>query len=74
MKTMSMLFGISAILLSDAMCAVVAYNYCDMLWGIKYVGYSAPAWTALLTAIPFAIGIAVCILLALFFKKRAAKQ
>ena len=69
-----MLFGISAILLSDAMCAVVAYNYCDMLWGIKYVGYSAPAWTALLTAIPFAIGIAVCILLALFFKKRAAKQ
>ena len=74
MKTMSILFGISAILLSDAMCAVVAYNYCDMLWGIKYVGYSAPAWTALLTAIPFAIGIAVCILLALFFKKRAAKQ
>lgn len=74
MKTVSVLFGISAILLSDAMYAVVAYNYCDMLWGIRYMGYSAPAWTALLSAIPFAIGIAVCIVLALFFKKSAAKQ
>ena len=73
MKTMSILFGISAILLSDAMCAVVAYNYCDMLWGIQYAGYSAPAWTALLSAIPFAVGIAVCAVLALFFKKRAVK-
>lgn len=73
MKTVSMLFGISAILLSDAMCAVVAYNYCDMLWGIQYAGYSAPARTALLSAIPFAVGIAVCIVLALFFKKRAAQ-
>ena len=73
MKTVSVLFGISAILLSDAMYAVVAYNYCDMLWGIRYMGYSAPAWTALLSAIPFAVGIAVCIVLALFFKKRAAQ-
>lgn len=73
MKTMSILFEISAILLSDAMCAVVAYNYCDMLWGIQYAGYSAPAWTALLSAIPFAVGIAVCAVLALFFKKRSVK-
>ena len=42
MKTISNLFLILAVLLSDVMCAVVAYNYCDMMWGIKYAGYSAP--------------------------------
>ena len=36
MKTISNLFLILAVLLSDVMCAVVAYNYCDMMWGIKY--------------------------------------
>ena len=53
------------------MCALVAYNYSDMLWGIQYAGYSAPAWTAFLTAIPFAVGIAVCIALAIIFKKKS---
>ena len=71
MKTLSTVFRILAVLLSDVMCAVVAYNYCDMVWGIKYAGYSAPASTAFLTAIPFAIAIAVCIVLALFFRKKA---
>lgn len=71
MKTLSTVFWILAVLLSDVMCAVVAYNYCDMVWGIKYAGYSAPASTAFLTAIPFAIAIAVCIVLALFFRKKA---
>ena len=32
MKTISNLFLILAVLLSDVMCAVVAYNYCDMMW------------------------------------------
>ena len=71
MKTLSTVFWILAVLLSDVMCAVVAYNYCDMVWGIKYAGYSAPASTAFLPAIPFAIAIAVCIVLALFFRKKA---
>ena len=53
MKTISNLFLILAVLLSDVMCAVVAYNYCDMMWGIKYAGYSAPVSTAFLVAIPF---------------------
>lgn len=43
MKALSTVFWIFAVLLSDVMCAVVAYNYCDMLWCIKYAGYSAPA-------------------------------
>lgn len=72
MKKLSTLFAILAVLLSHAMCAVVAWNYCDMLWGIKYAGYSAPASTAFLSAIPFVVGIAVCVWLALHFRRRAA--
>ena len=71
MKKLSVCFWALALLLSNIMCAVVAWNYCDMLWGIKYAGYSAPASTAFLSAIPFVVGIAICIVLALFFKKKA---
>lgn len=71
MKKLSTLFTVLAILLSHIMCAVVAWNYCDMLWGIKYAGYSAPASTAFLSAIPFVIGIVACVALALYFRKRA---
>ena len=70
MKKLSICFWVLAILISDIMCAVVAYNYCDMIWGIQYAGYSAPAWAALLLAIPFIAGIAVCIALAVFFQKK----
>ena len=70
MKKMSICFIILAVLLSDIMCAVVAYNYCDMQWGIQYAGYSAPAWTAPLLGIPFLIGISACIILAIFFNKK----
>lgn len=70
MKILTKLFGVLAILLSDVMCAVVAYNYCDKLWGIKYAGYSAPVEVAFLSAIPFAIAIAVCVFVSLFLKKR----
>ena len=70
MKKLSILFTVLAILLSHIMCAVVAWNYCDMLWGIKYAGYSAPASTAVLSAIPFWVGIMVCVALALYFKKK----
>ena len=67
--TLSAVFWVLAALLSDVMCAVTAYSYCDMLWGIRYAGYSAPASVAFLTAIPYAVGIAVCVALALFLKR-----
>lgn len=70
MKALSTVFWLLAVLLSDIMCAVVAYNYCDMVWGIKYASYSAPAWTAFLVAIPYAVGIVVCVVLAIVFKKK----
>ncbi len=71
MKKLSILFGISAVILSDIMCAVAAYNYCDLLWGAEYAGYSAPAKTAFLYAIPYGIGIAVCIVLAIVFHRKS---
>ena len=71
MKKLSILFGILAVLLSDIMCAVVAYNYCDMLRGGQYAGYSAPASTAFVYAIPFVIGIIVCVVLAIVFRRKA---
>ena len=48
----------------------VAYNYCNMLWGIKYSAYRAPSQTAFLVTIPYAVGIIVCVVLAIFFKKK----
>ena len=39
MKALSRTFAVLAILLSDVMCAAVAFNYCDMLWGIRYASY-----------------------------------
>ncbi len=71
MKKISIIFGLLAVLLSDIMCEVVAYNYRDMLCGIEHVGYSAPSGTAFLLVIPYAIGIAICIVLAIVFKKKA---
>lgn len=53
-----------AILLFGAMCAVVAYNFCAMQWGAKYECYSAPPDVAFLLAIPFVVGIALCLIVA----------
>ena len=70
MKKFSTIFIALAVILSDVMCAVVGYNYATMQWGIKYAGYSAPASTAFLYAIPFVIGIIVCAILAIRFRKK----
>ena len=70
MKKLSYLFTALAIVLSDIMCFVVAYNYRDMLCGIEHAGYSAPASTSFLYAIPFVVGIIVCAVLAIRFRKK----
>ena len=70
MKKISDLFIVLAILLSDVICAVVAYNYCTLQWGGQYAGYSAPASTAFLYVIPYGIGIIFCIILACVFHKK----
>ena len=74
MKThryLSYVFMALPVLLSNVMCAVVSYNYCDMQWGIRYGGYSAPANVAFLSAVPYAAGIAVCAGLAWLFHRRS---
>ena len=73
MKKLSAVLWILAVLLSDIMCAVTAYNYCDLQWGGKYAGYSAPASTAFIYAIPFALGSIVSIGLAVICRKKAIK-
>ena len=70
MQKLSYLFAGLAIVLSNIMCFVVAYNYRDMLCGIAHSGYSAPASTALLYAIPFVVGIIVCAVLAIVLHKK----
>ena len=70
MKTLSIFFQILAVLLSDVMCAVIARSYYILRWGKLPV--SAPAWMAFLWGIPFLLGIAVCLILAVIFKKKSA--
>lgn len=71
MKKMSSLFFALAILLSDLMCAVVAFDYRAMLCAIEHGCASAPASTAFLLAIPFGIGIALCLLAGCALRKKA---
>ena len=74
MKKISNIFIILAVILSNVMCAVVAYNYCAMQWGAKYAGYSAPASVAFLYAIPYGIGIVVCIVVSMVLKKKERSE
>lgn len=74
MKKLGWLFAILSVLLSDVMCAVTAYNWCEMVWGGRYLGYSAPPEVSLLTAVPFLIGIALCAVLSAVFFKKAKKN
>jgi len=72
-NNISRLFTILSLLLSHIMCAVIAFHYSYLLHCGKHGGCSAPAYVALFYAIPFLIGIGVCIILAWVFhhcKKR----
>ena len=48
-------------IISNIMCATVAYNYCELTYQIKYAGASAPASMAFLGGIPHAICIIICL-------------
>lgn len=47
--------------LSNIMCIVVCYNWAFMECGIRYRGFSAPAYTALFSGIPYFIALIGCI-------------
>ena len=65
MKKLSVLLMIIAVLLSDWMCAVVAYNYRGIETASEY-GNSAPPSVAFVLAIPFLIGIVICTVFSIF--------
>jgi len=70
MKKISNIFIALVVILCSVMCAVVGYNYASMQWGIKYAGYSAPASVAFLYAIPYGIGIVVCVVVAIVLRNK----
>ncbi|MBR6567222.1 MAG: hypothetical protein IKK60_01065 [Clostridia bacterium] len=70
MKKLSRIFLIVSLILSHIMCVCTAYNYRGYLCGIEHQGFSAPAGTALLTAVPFIIVIGLCLALAYIFRRR----
>ncbi len=69
-KRLSHIFCALAILLSDVMCAAVAYSYCNMQ---QYACNSAPASIAFLLCIPYGLGIIICAALARFFGQKYRK-
>ena len=72
-KLYSIGFIIIALIISHIMCIHVAYAYSNMLWGIEYAGYSAPANVAFFLIIPYMIGVIIALVIALVFRKRAMK-
>ena len=66
-RRLSLVFAAAAVLLFGAMCAVTAYNYAALE---RCVMCSAPASTAFLLAIPFALGIIVCAVLAFVLRRK----
>lgn len=73
-RILAVAFIAVAIILSDIMCANVAFEYCNMLWGIKYAGYSAPANVTFLLAIPYVIGILICIIFSYVFWRKSNRK
>lgn len=73
-RALRCVFGALAVVLSNVMCALVAYQYCALQCCGRYAGCSVPASIAFLLVIPFAIAIGACILLTLYFHRRAAGE
>ena len=68
MKLWRNLFVLLALALSHLCCVVVAVNYCYLLWAPEL--NSAPPSVAYFYFIPYGAGVALCLLLALFFHKK----
>ena len=70
-KVLAICFLVIALIISHIMCVHVAFAYCNLLWGIKYAGFSAPAYVAFFLLIPYLVGIVVTLIIALIFWKKA---
>ena len=69
MKKISSIFSLLAVLLTNVMIAVVAYNYGVMKVRVEHFECSAPADVVFVYAIPFLIGIFACVIVAVHYKK-----
>ena len=58
-RLLAYIFAALAILLSNVMCATVAYSYCSLEYCGRYLGCSAPPDTAFLYCIPYGAGIII---------------
>ncbi|MDO4198930.1 MAG: hypothetical protein Q4D13_08070 [Erysipelotrichaceae bacterium] len=69
-KKISNILIFIAVLIFGAMCFNVGFDYCDMLWGIRYLCYSAPSYVAFFVAIPYLIVIAIILIAAYILRKK----
>ena len=69
-KFLRNLFITLSLILSHIMCADTAFNYAGMLCGIEHKGFSAPADVALILAVPYIIGILICVTFAIVFGRK----
>lgn len=67
---LSLFFLILALLLSHTMCAVVASGYTGLVYCGRYGLCSAPPSVAFLYAVPFLLGILICLGLTWAFRRR----
>ena len=74
LRYLILFFALSAIALSCACSAMVAYTYCSMRYAILYEGASAPASTAFLYLIPFVPAIIICTVCAFHFHKKYVEK
>ena len=74
MKIAAYIFSAMAVLISNIGCASVAYSYRGAICAIEHGGFSAPASIAFLGAIPYALAVAVCAILAIVFFKKSIKN
>ena len=70
MRKISNILFAFAIILSNVMSAVVAYNYCELEWGMRYAGYSAGPEVAFFYIVPYGIAIAGCVAIAMILRKK----
>lgn len=73
MKKLSITFAILALITSHIMCAVIAYNYRNMLCAEEHLYTSTPAEITFLLVIPFGIIITIFTILSIVFHKKSKK-
>lgn len=71
MKKLSYIFFALAILLSNVMCAAIAYDYRGLICAAEHQGFSAPANIAFIYAIPYLVAIIATLALAILCYKKS---